>query len=50
MEALAALGVAGNVVQFVQFAGQLISQFDEIRKTGTTNELQHIPDIEGCHE
>lgn len=37
-----AIGLAGNVVQFVQFAGSLISEADSIRKTGSPSSL---PDL-----
>jgi hypothetical protein len=46
MEALAALGVAGNVVQFVQFAGQLISEVKEIRsEEGSPKSFQALHQI-----
>jgi hypothetical protein len=45
MEALVALGVAGNVVQFVQFAGQLISELNEIRKEGSPKSLRTLHQI-----
>ncbi|KAK0645399.1 hypothetical protein B0T16DRAFT_411116 [Cercophora newfieldiana] len=35
METLAALGLAGNVVQFVQFASQLMKNASELRKSST---------------
>ncbi|KAF2472567.1 uncharacterized protein BDR25DRAFT_197492, partial [Lindgomyces ingoldianus] len=35
MEALVAIGLAGNVVQFVQFAGKLISEAESMRKNGS---------------
>jgi hypothetical protein len=35
MEALVAVGLAGNVVQFVQFAGSLIAEAKSIRETGS---------------
>ncbi|KAF2177303.1 hypothetical protein K469DRAFT_644493 [Zopfia rhizophila CBS 207.26] len=38
MEALVAVGLAGNVVQFVQFAGQLISETRAINQTGKCQE------------
>lgn len=40
-----ALGVAGNVVQFVQFAGQLISEVNQIRKEGSPKSLQTLHQI-----
>jgi hypothetical protein len=39
MEALLAVGLAGNVVQFVQFSGQLISLAKEIKKRGAASSL-----------
>jgi len=39
MEALIAVGLAGNVVQFVSFAGKLISETSAIRKTGSPSSL-----------
>jgi hypothetical protein len=39
MEALVAMGLAGNVVQFVQFSGQLISLAKEIKKKGAPSSL-----------
>ncbi|KAH7394011.1 hypothetical protein DE146DRAFT_765582 [Phaeosphaeria sp. MPI-PUGE-AT-0046c] len=39
MEALIAVGLAGNVVQFVSFAGKLISETIAIRKTGSPSSL-----------
>jgi len=39
MEALVAVGLAGNVVQFVQFSGQLISLAKEIKKRGAASSL-----------
>lgn len=35
MEALLAVGLAGNVVQFVTCAGKFISEANEIRKSGS---------------
>ena len=37
-----AIGLAGNVVQFVEFAGKLISETASIRKTGNPSSL---PDL-----
>jgi hypothetical protein len=45
METLAAVGLAGNVVQFVQFAGQLISEANAIRKNGSPSSLAHLRDF-----
>lgn len=39
MEALVAVGLAGNVVQFVQFSSQLISLAKEIKKKGAPPSL-----------
>jgi len=39
MEALLAVGLAGNVVQFVEFAGTLMSEMNSIRKTGSPSSL-----------
>ncbi|KAI9777342.1 MAG: hypothetical protein M1839_008950 [Geoglossum umbratile] len=35
MEVLAAIGLAGNIIQFVDFSGKLISKTAEIHKSGT---------------
>ncbi|KAI9760768.1 MAG: hypothetical protein M1840_002214 [Geoglossum simile] len=35
MEVLAAIGLAGNIIQFVDFSGKLISKMAEIHKSGT---------------
>ncbi|USP77500.1 hypothetical protein yc1106_04774 [Curvularia clavata] len=42
MEALVAVGLAGNVVQFVQFSGQLISLAKEIKKKGAPSSLLEL--------
>ena len=39
MEALIAIGLGGNVVQFVQFSDQLISLAKEIKKKGAPSSL-----------
>ncbi|CAI6337945.1 unnamed protein product [Periconia digitata] len=39
MEALVAVGLAGNVVQFVQFSGQLIAETSRIRQDGSPSSL-----------
>lgn len=39
MEALVAVGLAGNVVQFVQFFGQLVSLANEIKRKGAPSSL-----------
>jgi hypothetical protein len=43
MEALIAVGLAGNVVQFVQFSGSLISEMRSICETGSPSA---IPDLQ----
>jgi len=45
MEALVAVGLAGNVVQFVQFAGELISETIAIRKTGSPSSLPKLQNL-----
>jgi hypothetical protein len=47
MEALVAVGLAGNVVQFVQFTGELISETNSIRRTGSPSSL---PDLRRLSE
>jgi len=45
MEALLAVGLAGNVAQFVQFAGKLISEAHSMKKNGSPksiSELKHL--------
>lgn len=42
MDALAAVGLAGNVVQFVQFAGELITETAEIKKNGGPSSLPYL--------
>jgi hypothetical protein len=42
MEAILAVGLAGNVVQFVQTAGTLISEANAIRKTGSPSSLTSL--------
>jgi hypothetical protein len=42
LEALVAIGLAGNVVQFAQVAAGLISQADDIRKNGAPSSLRDI--------
>ncbi|KAF2250748.1 hypothetical protein BU26DRAFT_269347 [Trematosphaeria pertusa] len=42
MEALLAIGLTGNVVQFVQFTGKLISESNEIRKSGSPSSLPEL--------
>lgn len=39
MEALIAVGLAGNVVQFAQFAGKLVSEAKSIHDTGSPRSL-----------
>lgn len=45
MEALVAIGLAGNVAQFVQFAGKLISEAESIRKTGSPASLPELKNL-----
>lgn len=45
MEALVAVGLAGNVVQFVQTAGQLISQTITIKQTGGPSSLPELRNL-----
>lgn len=42
LEALVAIGLAGNVVQFAQVAAGLDSQADDIRKNGAPSSLRDI--------
>jgi hypothetical protein len=42
LEALVAIGLAGNVVQFAQVAAGLISQADDIRKNGAPSSLRDL--------
>jgi hypothetical protein len=39
LEALVAVGLAGNVVQFVQFASTLVLEAEKIRKNGSPSSL-----------
>jgi hypothetical protein len=45
MEALVAVGLAGNVVQFVQFSAQLISIAKDIKKTGAPASLLELKEL-----
>ncbi|KAH0563496.1 hypothetical protein GP486_001931 [Trichoglossum hirsutum] len=45
MEVFAAIGLAGNIIQFVDFGGKLISKMAEIQKSGTGALAENI-DIE----
>jgi hypothetical protein len=45
MEALVAVGLAGNVVQFVQGAGTLLSLAVDIRKSGRPESLPRLKDL-----
>jgi NACHT domain len=45
MEVLAAIGLAGNIIQFINFGGKLISKMAEIHKSGTGALAENI-DIE----
>lgn len=42
MESLVAIGLAGNVVQFVQFAGKLISEMKSIRRNGAPSSISDL--------
>jgi hypothetical protein len=42
MEALIAVGLAGNVVQFLQGAGALIAEANAIRKSGRPSSLPYL--------
>jgi len=45
MEALVAVGLAGNVAQFVQFAGTVISEANSIRRTGSPSSLPNLRNL-----
>lgn len=45
MEALLAVGLAGNVVQFVQFAGKFVSEVKSIRETGSPRSLPALKQL-----
>ncbi|KAH7127161.1 hypothetical protein B0J11DRAFT_605192 [Dendryphion nanum] len=45
MEALVAVGLAGNVVQFIQFAGKLISEVKSIRETGSPSSFPRLKEV-----
>ncbi|KAF2109774.1 hypothetical protein BDV96DRAFT_604646 [Lophiotrema nucula] len=45
MEALVAVGLAGNVVQFVQFSSSLVSEVQSIRKTGSPSSLPDLQNL-----
>jgi hypothetical protein len=45
MEALAAVALAGNVLQFVQFSGQLITDLSSIRTTGHVKALPPLKSL-----
>jgi hypothetical protein len=45
MEALVAVGLAGNVVQFVQFSGKLIAEAHRIRQTGSPSSVPDLRDL-----
>jgi hypothetical protein len=45
MEALVAVGLAGNVVQFVQSAGTLIALAKDIQNNGKPNSLAELEQI-----
>lgn len=42
MEALAAVGLAGNVVQFVQFSSQLIAEAKSIKTSGSPSSIPEL--------
>jgi hypothetical protein len=45
MEALVAVGLAGNVVQFASSAGTLIKEANLIRKSGSPSSLPKLKEI-----
>jgi hypothetical protein len=45
MEALVAVGLAGNVVQFVQGAGALIALEREIKASGSPKSLDYLKEL-----
>jgi hypothetical protein len=45
MEALVAVGLAGNVVQFVSAAGALIKEANSIRKEGSPSSLPKLKNL-----
>jgi hypothetical protein len=45
MEALIAVGLAGNVVQFLQGVGKLISVATAMQRNGVLNRGEGLPDI-----
>ena len=45
MEALAAVALAGNVLQFVQFSGHLITDLSSIRATGHVKALPPLKSL-----
>jgi len=49
MEALAALSLAGNVVQFIQFTGQVITESRETYRSADDASTQHL-DLETVAE
>jgi len=49
LDALSALGVAGNVVQFVQFSGSLISRAVELYRSSTGLLAQHEELLASAH-
>jgi hypothetical protein len=42
MEALVAIGLAGNIVQFIQFASQVVSEAREIYRSGIDGSAEHL--------
>jgi hypothetical protein len=49
MEALAALSVAGNVVQFIQFASEVVTETRETYRSADDTSAQHL-DLEAVAE
>jgi hypothetical protein len=45
MEAIVAVGLAGNVVQFIQFTGQLVTQAKEIKERGRPSSLPALQNL-----
>ena len=42
LEALLALGLAGNVIQLVDFGSKLVARGREIHKSGSLNEIEEL--------
>ncbi|KAF2106175.1 hypothetical protein BDV96DRAFT_654889 [Lophiotrema nucula] len=45
MEALVAVGLAGNIVQFVQFSGNLISEAKAMKRAGSHTSLSRLKEL-----